>query len=138
MSDSPATLDQIESAVRQVFIIEDTTIGEERDAFLYRFRGTLRGSNSVELYDRLDALVKLLNLTPLFRKQDDRHEIQLITRLPEATTGKSSLNIILFIITLISVWFTGGLLSAQTLSPNWGENIRQFIITGWPFALSML
>lgn len=138
MSDLTEVHSPLEAAINQVFLIQDRTIGDSDSGFLYRFRGKLRSDDSEGLYDKLDLLVKPLGYTLLFRSSGEDQEILIIDRLPEGTTGRSSINLVLFLVTLISVWFTGGLLSAQNLSPNWAENIPGFITSGWPFAISML
>lgn len=138
MDDSGMTLERAEVAVRRILAIEDTTLGSERSTYLVRYRGRLYSEDTAAAYEQLAEAVKPLGMTPLFRTDEGRHSILLITGLAKPKPSNPKVNLIFFILTLISVWFTGGMLSVESLSDNWLENLYQFLIKGWPFTLSML
>ncbi len=95
--------------------------------------------DSAAAYDRLAEAVKPLGLTPMFRKDDDGWQsIILVTGITPPKPSNPRVNLLFFILTLISIWFTGGIMSVESLSSNWLDNIYQFIIKGWPFAVSMI
>jgi membrane-associated protease RseP (regulator of RpoE activity) len=132
------TLERAETAVRRIMAVEDTTLGNERQNYLVRYRGRLYSEDSAAAYDQLAGAVKPLGLTPLFRMDEKRHSILLVTSAKPAQPSNPRVNLIFFILTILSVLFTGGIMSVTTLSDNWLDNILQFIIHGWPFAVSMI
>lgn len=139
MDDTGITLERAEAAVRRIFAIDDATLGDEKSKYLVRYRGHLLTDDSAAAYDRLAEAVKPLGLTPMFRKDDDdRQSIILVTGITPPKPSNPRVNLIFFILTLISIWFTGGIMSVESLSSNWLDNIYQFIIKGWPFAVSMI
>ena len=69
---------------------------------------------------------------------ENRHSVLLVNRVASPSPSNPRVNLIFFILTLISVWFTGGMMSVTQLSSNWLENLQQFVVKGWPFTVSML
>ncbi|HWR66886.1 MAG TPA: site-2 protease family protein [Bellilinea sp.] len=138
MDNSGMTLERAEAAVRRVLAIEDITPGDERSGYLVRYRGRLFSDDSAAAYEQLNESVKPLGLTPIFRMDEDRHSVLLVNRVASPSPSNPRVNLIFFILTLISVWFTGGMMSVTELSSNWLENLQQFIVKGWPFTVSML
>jgi len=138
MDDTGMTLERAQAAVRRIMAVEDTTLGNERQNYLVRYRGRLYSEDSAAAYDQLAESVKPLGLTPMFRMDDGRHSVLMVTGVKRPSPSNPRVNLIFFILTLISVWFTGGIMSVETLSNNWWDNILQFVIKGWPFTLSMI
>lgn len=131
--------DLIETYVRRIFHIEDVTLGSERTPYLMRYRGRLVVSDSANAYDTLSTQLKPLGLTPLFRTEEGRHVIYIIRGLPSARPSNPTVNLIFFILTLLSVWFTGGVLGSEgELTGSASQVILQLLKNGWPFALSMM
>lgn len=124
--------------VDRVMVVEDTTIGDDRQKFLLRFRGRLR-MDSEKAYDQLTALLKPHSVMPLFRWDDSRHAVLIIPALPEAKPANTRTNLIMFLLTLVSVLWTGGVTSLETELPSDPlRAIGMLIEAGWPFAVSML
>ncbi|MRR31447.1 hypothetical protein EG834_14245, partial [bacterium] len=73
MDNSGMTLERAEAAVRKVLAVEDVTPGDERSNYLVRYRGRLYSEDSAAAYDQLSESVKPLGLTPVFRKDENRH-----------------------------------------------------------------
>ncbi len=138
MEDLPLLNEHTDQAVRRIFFIEDTTYGDERKGYIVKYHGRLLLPDSAEAYDRLAAAVKPLGLTPLFRHEDDRQTVILVTSRKPASPSNPRTNLIFFILTLISVWFTGGMLSMSELPPSLIEIVWAILTQGWPFALSMI
>lgn len=138
MDDNGMTLERAEAAVRRIMAVEDTTLGNERQNYLVRYRGQLYAEDSAAAYDQLAESVKPLGLTPMFRMDEDRHSVLLVTGVKNPSPSNPRVNLIFFVLTLLSVWFTGGIMSVESLSSNWWDNIVQFIVKGWPFTLSMI
>ena len=138
MEDSFTTLDRVEAIVRRIFVIEDTTLGDSRTGYFVRYHGRLIAPDSAEAYDRLAEQVKPLGLTPVFRIEDGRHTILLVSGVQNPKPSNPRVNLLFFILTLVSVWFTGGALSLTEIPATLPEAVWAFISQGWPFAVSML
>ncbi len=138
MEDQPLLYERIELAVRRIFSIEDTTYGDERQGYVVKYHGRILLPDTAEAYDRLADAVATLGLTPLFRYENGRQTVILVTSRQKARPSNPRTNLIFFILTLISVWFTGGMLNLQEMPDNAMGFIWAVISGGWPFAISML
>lgn len=129
----------INNIVARNFNIQDTTSGTRTDKWLFRFRGVLRNENSEQAYEEIANLLTRFHLKPLFRVENDQQVIYLIEDLPAQAPANKKINIILFIATLLSVWFTGGLLALESLDQGstW-DLIKAIFLDGWPFAVSLI
>lgn len=128
--------------VARVMAIDDVTYGDPKQRFIARFRGKLLGSDSEAAYGRLADELKPLHLTPLFRREGDRHSIILIPVMTRPRVTNPWWNIGLFIATLISVMLTGATLSpdvsADALKIHSIQDGLDLLIKGLPFAASLL
>ncbi|MEW6179352.1 MAG: site-2 protease family protein [Chloroflexota bacterium] len=138
MEDQPLLYERIELAVRRIFSIEDTTYGDERQGYVVKYHGRIILPDTAEAYDRLADAVATLGLTPLFRYENGRQTVILVTSRQKARPSNPRTNLIFFILTLISVWFTGGMLNLQEMPDNAMGFIWAVISGGWPFAISLL
>jgi membrane-associated protease RseP (regulator of RpoE activity) len=129
----------LDTLINRVFVIEDITLGTDEANYLVRYRGHLR-SDSETAYDQLTDWLKPYHLTPLFRWDAEQHAILLIPNLPQSKPSNPNINLILGILTLISVLYTGAVynLQGQPLPSDFGEAIVTIISNGWPFAASIL
>jgi Zn-dependent protease len=120
--------------------IEDITLGDGKDQpYLVRYRGRLYNEDTVAAYDDLTLAVKPYGLTPLFRWDDKRHAVMLVSQLPKPTPSNPRTNLIMFILTLIAVLWTGGVTNLhQPLPEDPIQAIGVLISAGWPFAVSLL
>jgi membrane-associated protease RseP (regulator of RpoE activity) len=138
MEDPNLLFDRVDVIIRRYFYVEDKTYGDDRSGYSMRYHGRLTLADSAEAYDRISEQVKPLGLTPLFRIEDERQTIYLIPGVKTVKPGNPRVNLIFFILTLLSVWFTGGILSLNEIPEGALNIIWAFIINGWPFALAML
>ena len=132
-------LAELDMLIGQFFQIEDITYGDPKQPFVVRYRGTLTSSNSAASFDKIAEALAPHKLVPLLRKENSSQVLFLILE-PEAK-GKLNprLNLVLFVLTLISVLFTGGLYGTEgELPANTWQAIVTLIINGWPFAISLL
>lgn len=139
--ESTVFLEQVETLVKRVFIIEDVTLGGAQQNYLVRYRGRLRdGEDSAVLYDRLAEGIKPYQLTPLFRWEEDRHAIFIVPGMPMPKPSNPWINLVLFIATLISVLITGALYGMEEIPQSSGVMgwVTALITRGWPFAVSMI
>lgn len=126
--------------VARVFRIEDVTSEDPRKGFFLRYRGELVDEDSAALYDTLADALAPYKVIPLFRLEEKRQVIYLAPKPPEPKKDKISTNIILFVLTVLSVMLAG----AQPEGPIPADMLGQLILlaknifTGWPFALSLL
>lgn len=128
------------SLVSRVFQIEDVTSGDAQKGWIVRYRGHFLSGDTAAAYDRLADSVRAYGLTPLFRKEGEKHVIFLAPSIPEAKTRLPTANIILFILTVFSVMLAGAT-PEGTPPADMGAQMLwlvKSIFTGWPFALSLL
>ena len=131
--------DQFDTLVENIFKIEDKTIGTTRQDFIVRYRGYLLMEDSEAAYDRIAEDLKPLEVTPLFRIEEERHVIFLVPGMPEPRRSNPYVNLVLFIITLLSVMAAGALYGLEELPPpGILPALKLFITRGWPFAVSMI
>jgi membrane-associated protease RseP (regulator of RpoE activity) len=124
--------------VSRVMAIDDITVGDPQKDFIIRYRGRLRSEDSEAAYDQLAALLAPMNITPLFRWDEDRHAILLVPGKPEPKPSNPVVNLVMFILTLLSVALVGGLNVATELPSNPFVAVWSLISLGWPFAVALL
>lgn len=132
------------SLVARIFHIEDVTSGGHNDSYQLRYRGSLHtGIDSAEAYDQLAEALKPHGLMPLFRHgENNSHIIFLVEKLPQPPPSNPRTNLVMFILTVISVMITGTQIPANVPIPEdvFGVIALMFryIYTGWPFAVALL
>ncbi|MDD2694886.1 MAG: site-2 protease family protein [Anaerolineales bacterium] len=99
-------VDRYTPIVSRFLDVEDVTHGDGGKGFLLRYRGLLR-MDSAEAYDSLAELLRPLNVTPLFRKEHDRHVILLVQGVIQPKPSRLWINGLLFLLTVISVVLAG-------------------------------
>ncbi len=63
----------------------------------------------------------------------------MVQKLPIPSPSNPQINLLLFILTFISVWLTGGLLSLESFDGSFSqETIKAILFDGWPFAVSII
>lgn len=137
--DQTVDLSVYDAIVSRIFRIEDTTLGTSKQKFVVRYRGRLLMEDSAAAYDRLAAQVSPYGLTPLFRIEEGRHVIYLVTGMPKPKASNPAINLILFILTLLSVLLSGALYGFDNTLPS--DPIMaglELVKRGWPFAVSLL
>ncbi|MEI7988232.1 MAG: site-2 protease family protein [Chloroflexota bacterium] len=134
--------DSLVELIEQVFLIQDTTWGDDKQGYFVRYRGSLR-LDSMLAYDKLTVTLKQYNLMPLFRVEGDSQIIILVKRKSESKPSNPLINLILFIVTVLSVIFAGTLYSYQ--GPEFNNNfiaLMKYILfhldTGLSFAVSLM
>ena len=130
--------ERITRAVGRVLKINSVTWGGQRQPYLARFCGRLYSDDSEAAYDQLATELKPLEITPLFRWDGKDHAVVLMPGVEKVRQSRVSVNIVLFIVTLLSVLLTGGLYGAEELPSGFWPMVRSIIVNGWPFAVSLL
>jgi membrane-associated protease RseP (regulator of RpoE activity) len=129
----------IDARIRRIFRIEDITSGTMAQGYLRRYRGHLVTEDSIQAYDQIAESLKPYHLTPLFRKEKETQLILLIPEAPEPKPSRNWINLLMFVLTVISVIVSGGMYSSNTALPTdpW-QWILIVLKTGWPFAVSLI
>jgi membrane-associated protease RseP (regulator of RpoE activity) len=129
------------SIVSRVFRVDEVTSGDARNGYFLRYRGELL-LDSAEAYDQLAEALRPYDITPLFRIENGRQTVLLVRGIIHPKPGRVSVNIALFILTLLSVMLAGAMYSYTGPLPcdYWGQMkvLLLNIWTGWPFAVSLL
>lgn len=133
--------DDITEQVKKVFAIRSITTGRSKEGYRVRYAGRLKTDDTEDAYDQLAEALSPFQLMPLFREADDDHLVLIVDKRPEPKIGPVWVNLVLFLLTVLSVMFTGAQFSAvepdpQALASLGG--ILLFILQGWPFAVSLL
>ncbi len=129
------------SIVSRVFNVEEVTLGDPKQGYFLRYRGELT-RDSEEAYDQMAAALLPYNITPLFRIDGERQTILLMNGTIHPKPGRAWVNILLFVLTLLSVLFAGAMYSYSgpmpddTLGQVW--TLITHLWVGWPFAVSLL
>ena len=134
-------IQQITPNVERVLSITGITSGDERVKYLFRYMGILR-MDSATAYDLLDESLIPLNLTPHFQSENGQHVVIIQSGRVQAVQSNPWINLIFFLITLVSVIFTGavneysGPSTASLFQVLWGSLIDWR--SGLPFAVSLM
>jgi len=139
---SSPEIEFLNSQVSRVFRIEDVTLGNPRE-WIARYRGYFLNEDTAAAYDQLADAVREYNLIPLFRKGDDDKQIIFLAPPPDIPkpSTRTTVNIVLFILTVLSMMLTGVDVPPQLTFDSESAYILykiSHILTGWPFALSMM
>ena len=99
-----------DALVGRIFAIEDITAGNPEKDYIVRYRGQLRTEDSEAAYDQLAEQLQPMNITPLFRigRRPPRRSCWCQAgRSPKPSNPW--VNLVMFILTLVSVFFVGGM-----------------------------
>ena len=131
----------LNSIVSRVFRYDDVTMGDPARGFFLRYRGELL-RDSVEAYDQLAEALRPYDITPLFRLEEGFQMVLLVRGTVHPKPSKVWVNILLFVLTVLSVMFAGAVSSYKGPVPKDALAGIWVLIThlwvGWPFALSLM
>lgn len=136
--------DQITALVARVMRIEAVRWGEtgSNKNYVAAFEGRLLSDDSAGAYDKLAQSLQPLNITPLFRDEQGKHHVILMPGVTKPRPSNISLNVILFVLTAVSVFLAGALYSYEPPLPSDPLLLLQGIVenagSGFAFAASLL
>jgi len=133
----PIENDTYTPVVAHILRIDDTTWGDEKKGFLVRFRGQLYNQDTAQAYDQLVQALSGLNVTPLFRLEENRHVVILLKGVIQPKPAKVWGNILFFILTVLSVMFAGAVGYTDKL-PTTISGWFSFMLSGLPFAVALM
>ena len=113
------------SLVARVMRIEATTWGSQKERYLLKYRGQLLLESDIA-YDQLAEALKPHQITPMFRIEDEQPTIILLDGVIEPKPSNPWVNLVLFVLTVVSVLLAGTLYSYQgPVSEDSGSMIRR-------------
>ena len=137
--DQPYTQEVIDALVRRVLRVDDVTLGASKENYLIRYSGQIYNTDTAAAYDQLAEYLKPYGLMPLFRLEGERHVVLIIPRLAQPKPSNPRVNLLLFILTLLSVLASGALYGMQEPLPaDWLEAAWVLVKSGLPFAITMI
>jgi membrane-associated protease RseP (regulator of RpoE activity) len=122
--------------VRQVMTVADYSSGGGPHSYVARFRGRLI-MDSRQAYERLAPAFDDAGLTLLFRTEGADHVALAAPGVLKATASNPWVNVLLFVMTLLSVLLAGEIYGYQGGPLTLASLVRD-IPAGIPFAVSML
>ena len=128
--------------IAKVFAIQSYSTGTQRDHYIVKFTGKLYSDDSAAAYEELHSALTSYQLTPLFRVESGEQVIYLVKKAPKLKIGSPVVNLVLFILTLISVIISGVIFTYKGpvdtgFIPLALDMIRH-LPDGIPFAISLL
>ncbi len=123
-------VDAMRRAIADLFIIFDTTL-DYPDKGYVRFRGRFL-QDPADCYDELRRRFEQYGYTPTVNKERDMVSLIALPVVFDHPKSRWSINLILFIATILSTLFVGASYAAETTEQVWQ------IWRGWPFAVSIL
>ena len=135
-------LDILHHQVAKIFAVESITLGDTRRGYVVRYSGHLHAPDSAVAYDQLADAVSFYGLLPLFEVEKGEQYVTLVREAPKPDAGKPSRNLIFFILTLLSVLFTGSVFESSLAETATFTVLAKDAILhlsrGFPFAVSLL
>ncbi len=132
----------LDSIIKNVFAIESVTTGEIQKRDYIKYTGSFYNENVEAAHISLLERLQPYHLLPLFRLEDGKPIILIIENITrQPSKPKPGLNLVFFILTLISVLFSGALYSLsgdEASTGNFFRDIWNNLGNGWSFALSLL
>jgi membrane-associated protease RseP (regulator of RpoE activity) len=134
--------DVLTTIVARIFRVDEVTLGDPKQGYFMRYRGELL-LDSTQAYDQLAEALRPYDITPMFRVEEGRQTVLLIVGIPHPKLGPLWVNILLFVLTLLSVLDVGLMYSGYT-GPTQTNLLASIWLTllnlwrGWPFAVSLL
>ena len=135
-------IDVLTSHVSRIFRVEDVTAGDPRE-WIARYRGQLVSEDTVAAYDQLADALKPYGITPLFRKEEEGRHVILLAPSPALpkSQARTYINVLLFVLTVLSMMLMGVEVPPGSMPTDGSFPLALLfknILTGWPFALSMM
>ena len=141
MSEITNNNNELTALVEKHFYIEQIKWGGPRQPFVVQYIGKL-SKDSLKAHQQLSRALKVYKVTPLFLDEEGQQIIQLIPSPPKAAPSNPLVNLVLFILTLLSMLFSGALFVYEGPDIANGTDYLNILLdnptAGLPFALSLL
>ncbi|MBC7263026.1 MAG: site-2 protease family protein [Chloroflexi bacterium] len=126
---------RLKAALGDIFAVEDTTIGQQPEAPI-RFRGRLLVP-SEQAFALISSRFRELGYTPILRRADGQDVIFAVHGVPEQSTVFSPVGALLFVLTLLSVWFVGMTWNAPPEAQDLA-GIFRYPLSGLPHLITLM
>lgn len=141
MTENNELREDLSQMVARYFDIEQTLIGGGKYPYLYRFVGHLT-TDSEKAYAALSGELNHYKITALFLEEKREQIIQLMPALPKPKKSNPWVNLIFFVLTLLSMLMAGVLYGYNGPEPTdaagYFNLVWQNLGSGAPFAVSLL
>lgn len=142
MSENIPEREPITPLVTQYFDIQQIIQGGGQFPFVVRYVGRFTTTDTEKAYAELSKELKRQKLTPLFLEEQGQQIIQLIPALPRVRKSNPWINLIFFVLTLVSMLMAGALYAYEGAEPTSTMDYFRLIFSnlgsGLPFAASLL
>jgi membrane-associated protease RseP (regulator of RpoE activity) len=133
--------DTVTPLIARYFDIDSVTNGGGKLPFITRYAGKLR-IDSERAYRELSAALKPQRYTVLFLEENGQQIIQLMPGLAKPTRSNPWINLIFFVLTVLSVLMAGTIYAYEGPEPQGTAELFRLILNnlglGVPFAISLL
>jgi len=126
-------VDHLREALNGLMQVEEIKLLTNAEKPVIEFGGQLVAGDTDTLFDEIVRRFAVWEYTPLLSELNDMHVIQAAPLVADGRTGKVWVNALLFVLTLLSVLFTGASQELGALPASWRD-----LLTGIPFAASLL
>ncbi len=133
----PSDNDAYTPVISRFFRIDATTWGDHKKGPLVRYSGQLYNQDSVAAYDQVAQALRPLRVTPLFRTEGNQQAIYLVDGVIQPKPSRIIWNIVLFILTVLSVMFVGGYSTTGSLPASFSSWV-QYLVNGLTFAVPLM
>jgi membrane-associated protease RseP (regulator of RpoE activity) len=134
------TADRMESAVADLFSVQDVTLGIPGQPETVRLRGHLQVA-SERAYPQIAERLRQMGYTAVLR-HDAEHDLDVLLAMPgvipQAAGSRLWLNALLFALTILATLFVGAQWSDQVPADADLIWLLTHLWIGWPFALSLM
>ena len=132
--------DEIEKAIGHLFTVQDVTLGIPQQPDAIRLRGHLNAP-SHRAYPQIAERIRKIGYTATLRHDSNSGLDVLLAMpgvMPQKSTARPWVNIVLYVLTVLSTLFVGASWSDQV--PAGADEIwlLKHLWLGWPFALSLM
>jgi membrane-associated protease RseP (regulator of RpoE activity) len=131
---------EIERAIGDLFEVHDLTLGIPQQPDVIRLRGRLLAP-SHKAYPQIAKRLRGMGYTAVLRHDPDSDQDVLLANpgvMPQESGTRPWLNILLFVLTVLSTLFVGATWSDQVPPSADILWILRHLWVGWPFALSLM
>jgi Zn-dependent protease len=127
--------------VERIFRIEDVTVGDGAQ-YVVRYRGKLLREDSAAAHEQLLEELRPADVAPLFRVEEGRQVIYIVSRSMNVRPSKLWVNLLMFALTVFFVFMAGAMYGYNGPLPPGA--LEQFLFFaqhwywGWEFGLTLL
>ncbi len=124
---------QLQAALIGLFTVEDITLLDNKERPMVRFGGRLASGDQDAIFDAMVERFHHVGYTPILTQEDGLYVVRAVPVVVDGRVGKAWVNVLLFVLTVLSVLFLGALRENVDVIAHPLEIWR-----GWPFAVTIM